>query len=65
MIIIFLIYYLFNILLFIFIFSYVDNASVSQTINKRDAYLDKVGFSQNIQIASIDLAFGDRYIRNI
>ncbi|XP_046850189.1 ATP-binding cassette sub-family F member 3-like isoform X2 [Xenia sp. Carnegie-2017] len=43
-------------------FSLNDNASVSHTRNRRDAHLEKVGFSQDIHIESIDLAFGERVL---
>ncbi|CAB4003103.1 ATP-binding cassette sub-family F member 3 [Paramuricea clavata] len=42
--------------------SFTDNASVSHTKNRRDAHLEKVGYSQDIHLENIDLAFGDRVL---
>ena len=41
-------------------FSLTDNASVSHTKNRRDAHLEKVGYTQDIHLENIDLAFGER-----
>ena len=34
---------------------------MSHTQNRRDAHLEKVGYSQDIHLENIDLAFGERY----